>query len=71
MGELLYGRDAKAAHDVGGEDCTSCWPGYPARCECGGLVHAHFGDENSDGDYWLEKCCDKCGDDYEERADGD
>ena len=45
-------------------ECDNCWDGWPKRCSCGGWVHAVFGDENYDGDYWLEKWCDKCGGDF-------
>ena len=51
-------------HAIGTKDCDACWPGYPYPCEedqCGGLVHASFGDENYDGDYWLYTKCDRCG----------
>lgn len=34
---------------------------YPLPCKCGGLIHANFGDESSDGDYWLYEKCDRCG----------
>jgi hypothetical protein len=46
------------------EDCRWCWPGYPVPCSvegCDGLVHAVFGDENYDMDYWLYFKCTKCG----------
>lgn len=55
-------------HIVGNESCTLGWcggpHGYPKPClrnECDGLVHAEFGDENYDGDYWLYTECDVCG----------
>ena len=63
---LLDGEELK----VGEEDCEACWSGYPKRCECGGLVHAEFGDENYGGDYWLLRKCDSCGDDYCEKDGG-
>lgn len=52
-----------AVHEDGNKECKECWPDYPKKCgECGeGLMHAEFGDENSDGDYWLATKCDKCG----------
>ena len=56
-------------HNIGDANCPNCWPNYPRRCVCGGLIHAHFGDENYDGDYWLFVRCDKCGDEYEEADD--
>lgn len=51
-------------HNIGDKECPECWIGYPKSCEqegCGGLLHAHFGDENYDGEYWLFKQCDTCG----------
>jgi hypothetical protein len=58
--------DVQYNHEVDNLDCQECWSGYPKPCKCGGLIHAQFGDENLDGDYWLFKHCDKCGDSYEE-----
>ncbi len=49
------------AHIIGDKKCGECWSGYPRECECGGLIHASFGDENYDCDYWLYTKCDKCG----------
>jgi len=43
-----------------GPNCDECWMDYPKPCECGGFIHASFGDENYDGDYWLYTKCDKC-----------
>jgi len=56
-------------HKVGDKDCKEGWCGmaFPRECQCGGLIHADFGDENYDGDYWLHKRCDICGDNYEEK----
>lgn len=50
-------------HIVGNNECTEGWCGsdYPKNCECGGLIHADFGDENLDCDYWVHEKCDKCG----------
>lgn len=57
-------------HTVGNEECNEGWcgvAGHPCRCSnCGGLIHAEFGDEDYDGSYWLYLKCDGCGDDYEE-----
>jgi len=53
-------------HFTGDKKCSGCWGNYPEPCKCGGLIHAEFGDENYDGDYWLYYRCDKCGEDYEE-----
>ncbi len=59
-------------HKIGNKHCDEGWcegttrryPLYPAPCVCGGLIHADFGDENSEGSYWLYEKCDKCGDKY-------
>jgi hypothetical protein len=53
-------------HRIGDLGCDQGWcgSGYPKACEdpaCSGLVHANFGDENADGDYWLYTNCDVCG----------
>lgn len=53
-------------HKIGESECPQCWSGYPKKCTCGGLVHAEFGDENWEGDYWIYKECDKCGKNYME-----
>lgn len=47
-------------HDVGDADCGACWTSSN-RCECGGIIHNAFGDENYDCDYWLYYKCDECG----------
>lgn len=53
-------------HQVGNPKCPECWPSYPKLCtNCGGLVHADFGDEKANGDYWLYESCDKCDEAYE------
>lgn len=71
MARLTFyvGPEESCEHTVGDADCQAGWcgvHGYPKDCECGGLIHADFGDEDWDGDYWLYKKCDRCGDDYEE-----
>ena len=54
-------------HNTGDQECPAGWCGtfnYPRPCEqagCNGLVHADFGDENYDCDYWLYTKCDVCG----------
>ena len=50
-------------HPSGDADCPRCWTYYPQiHAGCGGLMHAEFGDENADCDYWLYTKCDICGD---------
>ena len=53
-------------HIADAKDCKDCWSGFPVPCiNCKkGLVHATFGDENYDGDYWLYFKCSVCGNDY-------
>lgn len=56
-------------HIVGDVDCFEGWcsgeeGAFPTKCVCGGLIHAAFGDEDSDCNYWLYKQCDRCGDEY-------
>lgn len=50
-------------HTIGDKTCNIGWcgHGYPKPCQCGGLIHADFGDENYDCDYWLWTKCDRCG----------
>lgn len=51
-------------HEIGNYNCEIGWcgtDGYPKKCSCGGLIHAEFGDDNWDGDYWLYTKCDRCG----------
>ena len=59
-GSNLPGVEFASQHDIGSGKCDGCWPGYPRRCECGGMIHAEFGDEMEDG-YYLNFYCDKCG----------
>ena len=52
-------------HEKGDSDCPGCWQGYPVRCgNCGELVHAEFGDEDWDCNYYLNYECENCGADY-------
>lgn len=52
-------------HITGNINCEEGWcggsSGYPKKCECGGLIHADFGDEDCNGEYWLYTKCDRCG----------
>ena len=50
-------------HVVGNAKCQEGWcgtDGYPALCDCGGIIHADFGDESEDG-VSVITLCDKCG----------
>jgi hypothetical protein len=51
----------KDYHEANNLKCSACWPGYPVRCKCGGLIHAAYGDEDYDGDFYLVTLCSKCG----------
>lgn len=57
-GEGLY------QHEIGNAECDQGWcdsgDRFPKKCDCGGLIHADFGDEMEDG-YYLIKKCDLCG----------
>jgi len=48
-------------HPVGDCECSPCWAEYPKPCECGGLVHASFGDYTAGDSYYLVTRCDRCG----------
>lgn len=58
-GEGIY------THEIGNGACEEGWcgggSGYPKPCICGGLIHADFGDEDINCNYWLHKKCDRCG----------
>ena len=72
MTEVFSFGDSIDLHEKGNVECPACWSGYPKwKCRCGGLVHAEFGDENYDGDYWLYHKCDKCGDGFDEKEGKD
>ena len=47
-------------HTAGDLDCDACWRGYPVRCECGGLIHAEFGEQLTHDSYSLHYKCDLC-----------
>lgn len=68
-----FSRRARPSVEIDGEvhlldesgGCVECWEGWPFRClNCGGLVHAQFGDEDGDCNYWLAKRCDGCGPEF-------
>lgn len=66
MNTFKVSTDGNSEHEIGNAECPDCWSGFPVSCECGGLVHAEFGDEDADSNYWLHRKCDKCDDDYKE-----
>lgn len=47
-------------HQVGEFSCDECLSGYPRKCQCGGMIHAEFGVQNSPSKY----LCDNCGDKF-------
>ena len=53
IGEFRY-------HEGGNKECSECWGGRPSFCECGGLIHSQYYDEDWDNVYLYYKC-DKCG----------
>jgi hypothetical protein len=63
----IKGSDVEYDHSIGNEHCTAGWcscSDYPQPCideSCKGLIHADFGDEDSDCNYWLYTQCDTCG----------
>lgn len=55
--------DVVVDHVTGDKNCTECWLDITPPHECGTpgcLEHTEFGDENSDGDYWLFRYGDLC-----------
>jgi hypothetical protein len=46
-------------HIVGDEDCDGCYYSPQSKCDCGGLVHNEYDDEDYDNIY-LTYRCDKC-----------
>lgn len=65
---IIVSSETDNAHVVGNADCQVGWCSgvgwdYPHPCEepgCPGQVHAEFGDESYEGDYWLYTKCDVC-----------
>ena len=54
--------DGEEHRMVSTDECDTCWQGYPhVHEDCGGLIHADFGDESWNGDYWLRTLCERCG----------
>ena len=55
--------DLGVLHVIGSPSCPECWSGYPRPHDgCSGFIHAAFGDEDADCNYWLYTKCDVCGD---------
>lgn len=48
-------------HTVGNHRCEECFRGYPAKCSCGGFIHAQFIKETWQGEMQLSFLCDLCG----------
>ena len=51
-------------HVIGDDTCRQDWCNtinYPKRCECGGLIHAAYIDEDYEGNLHLKTECDICG----------
>ena len=50
-------------HICGDINCEECCHGYPAKCQCGGLIHAeHLGSHavTRDNPFGIKCLCDKC-----------
>jgi hypothetical protein len=41
------------------DPCGRCWRGFPSICECGGRLHAEFGDYSREDSYYLEYACER------------
>lgn len=54
----------KSEHTVGDHRCLECYRGYPAKCLCGGFIHAQFLKEDWQSNSQLSVACDVCGDKY-------
>lgn len=52
-------------HEVGNIRCNECTRSYPAKCACGGLIHAQFVRETWQNQTILAFACDLCGEKYE------
>lgn len=69
MTTFFVGFEELYEHEIGNAKCDEGWCAhgneYPKPCKCGGLIHADYGDEDSDEGYWLYEKCDKCGDDFD------
>ena len=55
--------DGGIEHEGSNAQCHEGWcdgESYPKPCECGGLVHADWGDYVGEG-FYLETKCDQCG----------
>jgi hypothetical protein len=58
----LFHVGEEAGHHVGDPQCPLCLEEYPARCRCGGLMHATGGtQEDEGGALLLITRCDGCG----------
>ena len=56
---LTVGEDT--THLVDDPRCPDCWEEYPARCECGGLIHAAGSQDDGEGGECPLTRCDRCG----------
>lgn len=50
-------------HEKGNIDCKACWGRQAEQCQCGGIIHTEFLEEDWDNVY-LEHKCDNCDDDW-------
>lgn len=54
----------KSEHVAGDRRCVECYAGYPAKCVCGGFIHAQFVKEDWEGFKDIAFLCDRCGDKF-------
>ncbi len=54
----------KSEHSKDDFRCEECMRGFPAKCVCGGLIHAEFEKETWDDHKIINYKCDKCADKF-------
>lgn len=54
----------KTEHTCGDKRCVECYRGFPAKCLCGGFIHAQFIKESWEGEPDLAYSCDICGENF-------
>jgi len=54
----------KSEHTKDNFRCEECMRGFPAKCVCGGFIHAEFAKETWDNHTIIDYKCDKCADKF-------
>jgi len=54
----------KSEHTKDNFRCEECMRGFPAKCACGGFIHAEFEKETWDNHKVIDYKCDKCADKF-------